>query len=194
MSKNTIEINQQKSLDYILNLLYTKQIKPDYQIPFYTTSLSNEKFIEALSISKPVSKSNKKPNYIDIGCGDGFSLILANQVGYNIYGIDNSEPVLNLAKNNLKQYNINPNYVSKGDIFNPKDYPTDIDNLDVFFTFQKIGVLDKYIQFFQKNVKPNSRLISITPRKYKKQSYLNKYHPNLDLFHATDEYTILKKT
>ncbi len=54
------------------------------------------------------SKINKKSRILDIGCGSGLSTIPLGKIGYKITGIDTSKNLIDLAKENSKQYkNIN---------------------------------------------------------------------------------------
>ena len=56
---------------------------------------------------------NNVNNFLDLGCGEGFGLILANQKGWNSYGIDIADNRIEEAKNK------NINFIC-GNIFNAK--------------------------------------------------------------------------
>ena len=47
---------------------------------------------------RKLRKKTKAPTFIDIGCGCGNILVLAQSIGYKIYGIDNDPKCINIAR------------------------------------------------------------------------------------------------
>jgi SAM-dependent methyltransferase len=59
-------------------------------------------------------------NALDAGCGSGFHSILLSQLDLEVTGMDNSDHMLNLAKNNSQEYQVTPSFVNNDFIsFNP---------------------------------------------------------------------------
>ncbi len=57
-----------------------------------------------LHLGKNLFKNKK---ICDTGCGDGRNLVLLKQCGFDIYGIEMTEEILNKVKSNLRNLNIN---------------------------------------------------------------------------------------
>ncbi len=50
----------------------------------------------------------KNKKICDLGCGDGRNLILLNECGFKLFGVEISEEIIKQTKNNLKQLGISP--------------------------------------------------------------------------------------
>ena len=51
---------------------------------------------------------------LDAGCGSGFHTIMLSQLGLDVTGLDSSDQMLSLAKENSQKYKLNPTFL-KGD-------------------------------------------------------------------------------
>jgi sarcosine/dimethylglycine N-methyltransferase len=77
----------------------------DEMINFSHRLISEKKIFENLLDIYPAEKA------LDAGCGSGFHTILLSQLGLDVTGLDNSDHMLRLAKENSKQYKSNPSFL-----------------------------------------------------------------------------------
>jgi len=69
-------------------------------------TLCTEAF-EKYHISKEIKKNKKNIKILDAGCGNGRNFIYLNNLGYNVYGVDNSEFIIKKLKKQFPKYKKN---------------------------------------------------------------------------------------
>lgn len=116
IKKSKYGIVKCKNCDFVYTTPIPSQEEIDefYRGFDYKDSLSAEKIIrsDAKKSLRGISKYVKKSKYLlDVGCGRGYFLDEARKLGWDTYGIDVSESVVDYAKNEL---HLN---VAYGDIF-----------------------------------------------------------------------------
>lgn len=70
---------------------------------------------------------------LDYGCGSGNNSILFLQKGYEVYGVDVAENILNLIKRNFELHNIDPKFLNNFSIISPESISLPFE--DDFFDF-----------------------------------------------------------
>jgi len=100
------------------------------KFPFFYDALYNkeERFKRERPFYQKIVKSRKITSILDVGCGNGFHLILFSKLSgvKSVVGVENSEKMLKLAQENLLRENLKKVILLKKDI-------RDIDNIDIKF-------------------------------------------------------------
>ena len=125
--------------------------------PFFYDVLYNkeERFKRESPFYKKIVKRRKIKSILDVGCGNGFHLILFNKLPgiKKLVGIDNSEKMLKLAHKNLLRENLKEVILLKKDI-------RDMDNNDIKF--------DLITCIYSLSALPSNQQVQVSLSKFKK--------------------------
>ena len=106
---------------------------------------------------KQIGKYQKPGKALDIGCGPGFFLEAAQAKGYDVYGLDPSEYIVNVAREKFGDH------IKQGVIDNT-EYPTDSFDLVVAFdTFEHIYRPLEWLEHVRRIIKPGGLIAMTTP-------------------------------
>ena len=87
--------------------------------------------------------SFKNKKICDLGCGDGRNLLLLDQVGFDVYGMEITEEIVNKAKSNLAKVNIYPDIqVGVND-----DIPFENNFFDYLLSWNSLNYMGKNLDF-----------------------------------------------
>jgi 2-polyprenyl-3-methyl-5-hydroxy-6-metoxy-1,4-benzoquinol methylase len=105
-------------------------------IPFSQPSLLVELFSQARKYLW--AKGIHKPKFLDVGCGPGTIVVLADTIGFNAYGIDYMGKYVKIAKAAMREayfYETNRENIIKADALNFKRY----DQFHVIYYYRPIA-------------------------------------------------------
>ena len=81
---------------------------------FYDDMINFKERLETeKQIFEKILTSFPAKSVLDAGCGSGFHSVVLSSLGLSVTGMDNSAPMLELAKKNSKDYNQFPKFVKK---------------------------------------------------------------------------------
>jgi len=134
-------------------MAYTKDF-----VYYYDIFKDKKSYKETLKKLLPILKENNVKSILDVGCGTGKIDKLLKDKGYEVIGIDNSEEMIEHAKNNYKDININFYVKDAKDFkFNKKfDAIIALDSVLTFLT--KKGDFEKAIENIVNHMKKGSVL------------------------------------
>jgi len=133
-------------------------------------TLCTEAF-EKYHISKEIKKNKKNIKILDAGCGNGRNFIYLNNLGYNVYGVDNSEFIIKKLKKQFPKYKkkFENSYLSK---LNFPDNYFDAILSDASLYYSNIEEFNKGIIELRRTLKKNGIIRVYT--KSNRHAYLKK--------------------
>lgn len=121
-----------------------------------------------------VLKLNKKDKILDLACGHGRHTIELKKRGFNIDGLDFSDHLLKIAKNHVKQENLQMNFY-KQNIHNI-NLKTKYDKIFLFFSEFGLFNAEKLLKNVTKTLKTNGLFLLDCDNVFRLIQYLIK-HP-----------------
>jgi len=110
-----------------------------------------------------IEADNSSTAILDLGCGPGIFCRALSQLGYRVYGIDYSEPMIEVAKRETKDPTIE---YQVGDVY---DIPFENDMFDTIIclgVFQTVEDIEKGLREIRSKLKPNGLLVITTLNKF----------------------------
>ncbi|MFH1770626.1 MAG: DNA adenine methylase [archaeon] len=163
-----LEDIQNDSVDKIVDSRLNGDLQPDMQFQYHVATISNENLMDAIRHAMPNSKQGI---FVDPCCGDGSSLILAKKAGYDVFGIDIQNALVNIAKENIdvamskSLIPINGIVnVKQGDMFNMNSYESvgvSFNRVDVFYLYSMPRHTNKFFKQFVDYAKHGAKIISV---------------------------------
>lgn len=196
-----LEDLQDNSNQEFIERVSEKRITPGWQVPFYLGVVENEEVVEALEYAK--QGMVEKPKFLDPGCGSGFAVILASQIGYDSYGIDLEKGLVELAEDNVnlsgqKGFDTsNIKNIVQGDLSQNKAYDslrTSFSDIDVFFTYFTRGDILPFLDKYEKEAKPGSKAILVPHYSEKTlDSFFKGDNSRPEVIKRGEDYQIIQK-
>ncbi len=135
---------------------------------YYKSNVSGQGYDEYLEISdnwiktftlrlKQISPYKTSGTALDIGCGPGYFLTAAKKLGFDVYGLDPSDYIVEMAQ---KEWG---NKVQLGVIETANYEPESFDLIVAFDTFEHIYHPKEFLSAIHKFLKPNGVLAITTP-------------------------------
>jgi 2-polyprenyl-3-methyl-5-hydroxy-6-metoxy-1,4-benzoquinol methylase len=165
--KQEIENLKRKSTAQLADI---KTIKRKATIQWYTKQF----------LKHPPHKNTVGKKLLDVGCGTGELILKAQDVGYEVYGIDFDKEQINIAK----QYGLNNVYCD--DLFNFLKYEKN--KYGVITGFEILEHLDKpkkFIELCYQAVKHNGYIVLSTPNRLRAYGKIENQIGDFPLHHFT---------
>lgn len=135
---------------------------------YYKSNIAGQGYDEYLEISenwiktftlriKQISLYKSSGKALDIGCGPGYFLTAAQKLGFDVYGLDPSDYIVEMAKKTWGDK------VQLGLIETANYQPESFDLIVAFDTFEHIYDPKNFLQAIHKFLKPNGVLAITTP-------------------------------
>lgn len=135
---------------------------------YYKSNVAGQGYDEYLEISenwiktftlrlKQIAPYQSKGKALDIGCGPGYFLTAAQKLGFDVYGLDPSDYIVEVAQKTWGEK------VQLGLIETANYAPESFDLIVAFDTFEHIYEPKKFLQAIHKVLKPNGVLAITTP-------------------------------
>ncbi len=110
---------------------------------------------------QPPYKNSKGKKLLDLGCGTGEFLVVAQNLGYKVYGVDFNKYAVEIARNYLGLKN-----VFQEDIFNfLENRKSEFDVITGFEIFEHVDEPKKFLELIYRALKPNGYLILSFPNR-----------------------------
>jgi len=155
---------QDQSIVRMVSAIDEGKIPPGLQLPYHINNDGNENLYLALSSAK--EDLSEHPSLLVAGAGDGFSLILANRLGYDVWGVEKAGGILNIAVGNIEAaadllVRESEIILLNGDMFDPETYVSEkaFGDFDVMYTWQAPSVRDPFLSKFANEAKTDARLV-----------------------------------
>lgn len=151
--KSVISEQSTYSINYFIkdNLSTNKDGYSDY---FKYKELRQNSFIEWI---RSIKKHEKSGNLLDFGCGPGFFMEIAEKHGFNVFGVDIAQEVIELLKENF------PDRVFCGSLKNINFPSNSFDVVTLFDSIEHLHHLIETMVSINKILKPNGLLAINTP-------------------------------
>jgi len=183
---------QNESIDFIVEARSKGLFEPNWQFPYYVGAINNNNLMKAMKYAIKDIKGTK--NFVDPCCGDGFSLILANKVGYNAYGVEIENALVDIANENISEARraglipINGVVeVTQGDMFNLSSYESlgiSFADVDVFYLWALESMREDFFKQFSEHAKDGSKIILVSGLKENRtQSLLDSLSGSIGMFY-----------
>ncbi|MBC8500747.1 MAG: class I SAM-dependent methyltransferase [Nanoarchaeota archaeon] len=183
---------QNESIDAIVKARLKGSFDPNYQFPYYAGVIDDYNLMQAMI--KARDDVNEIHKFVDPCCGDGFSLILANKVGYNAYGVEIENALVDIANENITEARraglipINDVVeVTQGDMFNLSSYESlgiSFADIDVFYLYALESMKMDFFKQFSQEAKLGSKLILVPGLKENRtQSLLDSLSGSIGMFY-----------
>ncbi|MBC7878732.1 MAG: class I SAM-dependent methyltransferase [Anaerolineales bacterium] len=135
---------------------------------YYNSNISGQGYDEYLEISenwektftrrlKQIAPYKSSGRALDIGCGPGYFLTAAQKMGFDVYGLDPSDYIVEIAKKSWGER------VQLGLIESANYEPESFDLIVAFDTFEHIYDPNKFLQAIHSFLKPGGVLAITTP-------------------------------
>lgn len=135
---------------------------------YYNSNVSGQGYDEYLEISenwektftrrlKQIAPYKSSGRALDIGCGPGYFLSAAQKMGFDVYGLDPSDYIVEMAKKAWGER------VQLGLIESANYEPESFDLIVAFDTFEHIYDPNKFLQAIHSFLKPGGVLAITTP-------------------------------
>lgn len=115
---------------------------------------NTERVLDTLSRLHFHMDSGRSYKFLDIGCGIGNIVLLANFVGFDAYGLEYNEKIYNVGKNLIGEHRI-----LRGDMTKFTEY----DKYDVLYYYEPIYEVKVMIEFAKKLAKMMKRGAYVIP-------------------------------
>lgn len=196
---------QDRSVGMMSDAIQEGSLDPNImQLPFHAGRINNQELLFAMKSAG--QGLEKTPYFLDPGCGDGFSLILASCLGYNAIGLEIENALVDIARENVdsaKKIGLvkSPEEirVEQGDMFNLESYEKTrvrFDEVDIFYMFAISTQRDDFIKQFSRQAKEDARLLLVPGIKDrpKQNTFKNIQNMQLMLEGPEQSYQVYKKT
>lgn len=163
MSEHIVSILSETIRGYISFISDSYKIRDGYEstkgtkhygfIPSRTMSILEALYVLYIHMDGGYRHYNNRYSFLDIGCGIGNVVLLAEKVGFDAYGLEYNNKIYNVAKKFIDKY-----HIFKGDMTNFRNY----DKYDVLYCYSPINdgkVMTKFTAKLAKAVKPGAYVI-----------------------------------
>lgn len=125
----------------------------------YSEDRANKDF-EEIKKHIRVNKSNK---ILDVGCGYGFFVATLQHMGYQCYGYDVDQASVKIAKQLLKENNLNPKLITLSDDNNISYPPETFDLVNLNYVLLYVQNWQALFREISKVLKKDGKIYLITP-------------------------------
>jgi len=118
-------------------------------------------------------RNSKDKKLLDLGCGTGEFLVVAQDLGYQVYGVDFNENAVNFVKDKLEIENI-----YKEDVINfLEDKKEEYDVITAFEIIEHLGNPKKLLELVYQSLKPGGYFAISIPNR---ERYFSRINPEIE--------------